>query len=293
MVYFLSPSHGDDWLTITGVSQADKPLSPSYQLYNYTGANTTEVILRTISYALPAVHAHVRTVALTTCFAPQRRSSSSSCECDVEGARRKSYVPVATGYNVLGVLGLDNARPGGDIQYAGAIAYHTPYVFHNTGGWLQRVGNQQAPNDAYLVWLDYIKTRSPCVATVGGTMRYSPMIAIYMSRGGFSIHFHCPIHQDGGVPLFFEYLAIEYAGFHNPEGLGIPNISAQARKIQHHISHRLGSLNSLLYGLGRYGLNDITSGSGSGRRMNGFTAIPRCNPARNPKQFLFVSTLID
>ncbi|KAI9450416.1 subtilisin-like protein [Lactarius psammicola] len=69
----ISMTHGDGWLTVTGVpvSQADNLLGASYRLYRHIGTNRT--IIRTVSYALPALlHAHVQTVAPTTHFAPPR-----------------------------------------------------------------------------------------------------------------------------------------------------------------------------------------------------------------------------
>ena len=70
----ISMTHGGGWMTVTGVpvSLADDLLGASYQLYRYTGTNeTNKTILRTVSYALPAVlHAHVQTVSPTTYFAP-------------------------------------------------------------------------------------------------------------------------------------------------------------------------------------------------------------------------------
>ncbi len=149
----ISTSHGGGWLTIAGVpvSQADELLSASYQLYRHTRKNETEVILRTVSYALPAaLHALVRTVAPTTLFTsprmplqtPRKRSSEEAAvmvnstsgefvrmlsrrddddsddEEDIvrpEFLRRlyktKGYVPAAGGQNKLGILGLQNEYP--------------------------------------------------------------------------------------------------------------------------------------------------------------------------------------
>ncbi|KAF8264281.1 peptidase S8/S53 domain-containing protein [Lactarius quietus] len=61
------------WLTLTGVpvSQANDLLGASFQLYQHT--ETNHIVLRTISYALPAVlHAHVDTVVPTTYFGSPR-----------------------------------------------------------------------------------------------------------------------------------------------------------------------------------------------------------------------------
>ncbi|KAF8272786.1 subtilisin-like protein [Lactarius quietus] len=81
----LSITNGNT-LTLTNVSiiQANKLLGASYQLYRHIKANVT--IVRTISYALPAVlHNHVWTVAPTTNFDPlpmpgQKRSHVAEAE---------------------------------------------------------------------------------------------------------------------------------------------------------------------------------------------------------------------
>jgi tripeptidyl-peptidase I len=53
------------------VAQANALLGASYRLYRHT--ETNEIVLRTISYALPAVlHEHVQTVAPTTYFGSPR-----------------------------------------------------------------------------------------------------------------------------------------------------------------------------------------------------------------------------
>src|ERR1700691_2608441 len=72
----ISTSHGGGWLSVTGVpvSEANQLLFASYQLYRQTGTDETNTILRTVSYALPAVlHAHVQTVAPTTYFGSPRK----------------------------------------------------------------------------------------------------------------------------------------------------------------------------------------------------------------------------
>ena len=65
----ISTTHGGEWLTVieVPVSQADNILGASYQLYCH--AKTNDIILRTVSYTLPAVlHTHVQTVVPTTAF---------------------------------------------------------------------------------------------------------------------------------------------------------------------------------------------------------------------------------
>ena len=74
----ISTSHGGGWLTVTGVpvSQANDLLGASYQLYYHAVTNAT--ILRTVSYALPAVlHTHVRTIVPTTAFTSFRDRKST------------------------------------------------------------------------------------------------------------------------------------------------------------------------------------------------------------------------
>jgi tripeptidyl-peptidase-1 len=69
----ISTTHGGGWLTVAGVpvSQANKLLGASYQLYYHPGTN--ETILRTVGYALPAaLHIHVQTIAPTTAFTSMR-----------------------------------------------------------------------------------------------------------------------------------------------------------------------------------------------------------------------------
>ncbi|KAH9030915.1 subtilisin-like protein, partial [Lactarius pseudohatsudake] len=451
----ISTSHGGGWLTITGVSvsQADELLSASYQLYRHTGENATEVILRTVSYSLPAVlHAHVQTVAPTTYFAPPRRLPQTSRQYpSEEGAaavvnatsrepvsvlprddefvtpsivrwlyRTQAYEPLAMGSNALGIFGLNDEYPsytdltqfmtefradaatamftvqqvngGGfnpnqpgreanvDIQYTGVMAYPTPQIFYSTGGLLQIANGQPASNDAYLVWFNYLlgqedipptisisysnpetifpleyasslcnlfaqlglrgvsvlvssgddgvgrgdcrdnsgnvrftpsfPSSCPWVTSVGGTERHDPEVGMYMSGGGFSMHFTRPDYQEDMVAPFLGSLGSQYAGLYDPRGRGIPDISAQANFCvfihearltgvsgtsvsapivagivsllnDYLIStgrHRLGFLNLLLYGDGRIGIKDVTSGSNPGCGTDGFTAIPGWDP---------------
>ena len=70
----ISMIHGGGWLTVADVpvSQANKLLSASYQLYRHSGTNDT-TILRTVSYGLPAMlHKYMETVVPTMCFASTR-----------------------------------------------------------------------------------------------------------------------------------------------------------------------------------------------------------------------------
>ncbi|KAI9442986.1 subtilisin-like protein [Lactarius indigo] len=137
----VSTSHGGGWLTLTGVpiSQANELLGASYQLYRSTGTNDT-TILRTVSYALPAVlHRHVQTIVPTTHFAsmhtmrqrPQRHSVEAIADMTSRESvmvrsqsndivtpadlrwlyRTIAYVPRAKDQNLLGVAGFMNDYP--------------------------------------------------------------------------------------------------------------------------------------------------------------------------------------
>ncbi|KAH9018855.1 subtilisin-like protein [Lactarius pseudohatsudake] len=467
----ISTSHGGGWLTITSVpvSQADELLFASYQLYRHTGENATEVILRTVSYSLPAVlHAHVQTVAPTTYFAPPRKLPQTSRQYpSEEGAAAvrnatsrkpvslptapevvtpssvrwlygtQAYEPLEEGYNALGILGLNDEYPsytdltwfmtefradavdgtftvqqvngGGfdpnqpgseanvDTQWTGVIAYPIPHIFYSTGGSLQIANGQPASNDAYLVWFNHLlgqedipptisisysnpetifpleyasslcnlfallglrgvsvlvssgddgvgrgdcrddsgsvrftpsfPSSCPWVTSVGGTESHNPEVGMYMSGGGFSMHFTRPDYQEGMVTPFLGSLGSQYAGLYDPQGRGIPDISAQAnwcvyirlasvRAVSgtsvsapivagivsllndYLISTgrpKLGFLNLLLYGHGRDGVNDITSGSNPGCGTDGFTAIPGWDPVTGigTPNFISLQDIVD
>ncbi|KAH8980540.1 subtilisin-like protein [Lactarius akahatsu] len=137
----ISTTHGGSWLKLTGipVSQANKLLGASYQVYRRIGTNDS-TILRTVGYGLPSVlHAHVQTVIPTTYFAstgtlrqtPRRRTvgetanmatrervtSLSTRDFEVTPSvlrslyRTAEYVPAATDRNVLGVTGFLKSYP--------------------------------------------------------------------------------------------------------------------------------------------------------------------------------------
>ncbi|KAH9175626.1 subtilisin-like protein [Lactarius sanguifluus] len=138
----ISTSHGGGWLTLAGVpvSQANRLLGASYQLYRHTGTNDT-TILRTVGYALPTVlHTHVQTVVPTTHFAsthtmrqiPRKRSVRETADMAsrepvtvLSGGdyvvtpmdlrwlyRTATYVPTATDRNLLVIAGYLNDYPG-------------------------------------------------------------------------------------------------------------------------------------------------------------------------------------
>ncbi|KAH9031110.1 peptidase S8/S53 domain-containing protein [Lactarius pseudohatsudake] len=69
----------------------------------------------------------------------------------------------------------------------------------------------------------------PWVTSVGGTMDY-PEDAASLSGGGFSNLFSRPAYQGLVVPTYLENLGGQYDGLYNPNGRGMPDISAQAHQ---------------------------------------------------------------
>src|SRR6266702_312388 len=137
----ISMTHGGSWLTLIGVpvTQANKLLGASYQLYRPTGTNDT-AILRTIGYALPAVlHTQVQTVVPTTYFSstrtvqqippmhsvretedmasrePTTMLSSRNARVTPSDLRwlykTSGYVSIATNRNKIGIAGFVNDYP--------------------------------------------------------------------------------------------------------------------------------------------------------------------------------------
>ncbi|KAH8994205.1 subtilisin-like protein [Lactarius akahatsu] len=149
----------------------------------------------------------------------------------------------------------------------------------------------------------------PYLTTVGGTTDY-PEIAAPLSGGGFSDHFPRPVYQDVAVSAFLKRQGAQYSGLYNPEGRGIPDISAQALRFPIVLRNAgllvegtscstpivagiisllndylitngrppLGFLNIRLYHDGFAGLNDITFGSNPGCDTDGFSAVPGWDP---------------
>ena len=95
-----SAIHNGGWLTVKDVlvSQANKLLGASYQLYR--NAKTNETVVRTVGYALPAVlHAHIKTVAPTTYFASKRVTQHTP-----RRRFRRAAAPSQTPSNVIPVI---------------------------------------------------------------------------------------------------------------------------------------------------------------------------------------------
>ncbi|KAF8257201.1 peptidase S8/S53 domain-containing protein [Lactarius quietus] len=148
----------------------------------------------------------------------------------------------------------------------------------------------------------------PYVTTVGGTKNYGPEIAAPISGGGFSDYFpHLP-YQEHVVPTFLQKFGDQYQGMYNPDGRGIPDISARAMGFKVFRFYReytmsgtssatpvciisllndnriaqgkapRGFLNPWLYGTARGGFTDIVEGSNPGCGTDGFPAIVGWDP---------------
>ena len=141
----ISTTHGGCWLTVAGVpvSQANRLLEASYQLYHHP--ETNETILRTVRYAIPAaLHTHVQMIAPTTAFtsmsllqpkemprsrsggAPENGTSGETVnmlsrrepeEINIDPSllrwlyKTSAYRPGAINQNSLGVVGYRNQIP--------------------------------------------------------------------------------------------------------------------------------------------------------------------------------------
>ncbi|KAJ7591538.1 tripeptidyl peptidase A [Mycena floridula] len=150
----------------------------------------------------------------------------------------------------------------------------------------------------------------PFVTAVGGTVNI-PETAVDFSGGGFSNYFARPAYQDAAVASFFKKLPKgTYAGLFNPQGRGIPDVSAQSDFFRIffqgqavHIGgtsasspaftgfvallndarlsagkKSLGFLNPLLYSKAVSGFNDITTGNAPGCGTPGFNATAGWDP---------------
>jgi len=145
----------------------------------------------------------------------------------------------------------------------------------------------------------------PFVTSVGGTVGDDPEEGAILSGGGFSNYFVRESYQNDAVTNFLQDLGSQYEGTFTPVGRAIPDVSAQAFDYRivfkrspyiyvgtscatptvasvisllndYQISQDrdpLGWLNPWLYGTGRRGLNDITSGMNPGCGTDGFSAI--------------------
>ncbi|KAH9167300.1 subtilisin-like protein, partial [Lactarius sanguifluus] len=165
-------------------------------------------------------------------------------------------------------------------------------------------------DDGSVQFIPTFPATCPYVTAVGGTTGHGPEIAASMSGGGFSNVFRRPYYQEQVVTEFLQHLGNQYEGKYNATSRGIPDISAQALNFpiilkgekqvgdgtsgsapvvagiisllndylvsQGKVS--LGFLNPWLYGTGKNGLTDITSGSNPGCNTAGFSAVEGWDP---------------
>ncbi|KAF9478385.1 tripeptidyl peptidase A [Pholiota conissans] len=152
----------------------------------------------------------------------------------------------------------------------------------------------------------------PYVTSVGGT-EHIPEVAVsrFFSGGGFSDYFKRPLYQEIAVSKYLSKLPKgTYKGLYNPQGRGIPDVSAQGDRYRIFYRGRaasiggtsasapafagfvallndarlkikkgpLGFLNPLLYTVGVAGLNDVTSGHNAGCGTQGFNASTGWDP---------------
>ncbi|KAF8262117.1 peptidase S8/S53 domain-containing protein [Lactarius quietus] len=169
----------------------------------------------------------------------------------------------------------------------------------------------------------------PWVTTVGGTKNYRPEIASTVSGGGFSNIFLRPPYQDRDVNTFLQNLGTQYRGLYNPDGRGIPDISAQAEGFKIFRNGReesaagtsgaapivagifsllndnrisqgkapRGFLNPWLYKTARKGFTDIKQGSNPGCGTLGFLATVGWDPVTGLgtpdfEQLLYIDDLV-
>jgi tripeptidyl-peptidase-1 len=141
----------------------------------------------------------------------------------------------------------------------------------------------------------------PYVTSVGGTRYISPERAVFFSSGGFSNLWPRPWYQELAVKKYLSTIGDKNKGYYNVSGRGFPDVAAQSQNFRvfdkgTNNGYRgtscsapafngiiallnsarvsaglptLGFLNPWLYTIGQFGLNDITTGEGTG--CNGFS----------------------
>ncbi|KAF8260243.1 family S53 protease [Lactarius quietus] len=145
----ISFTHGGNSLKLSGVpiSQANDILGASYQVYRHT--TTSETIVRTTYYALPAaLHEHVQTVAPTTSFDfPQTQWQKPRKDSDGAEVRPKDVAP---GRPVTAPMSRDVL----DVPYVATPSFlkwlYSTWVYSPVANGPSRVGivgyNWQYPN---------------------------------------------------------------------------------------------------------------------------------------------------
>ncbi|KAH9015938.1 subtilisin-like protein [Lactarius deliciosus] len=164
----ISTTHGSAWLTVSNVlvSWANEMLGASYQLYRHTKVN--DMIIRTVSYALPDVlHSHIQAVAPMTYFASARMLRQTSRRRSVGAGAALAEVEVTSGKHVTVLLSrTDEVMPSQLRWIYKTFAYVSTVADRNT---LRIFGfHKQYPSETDLtVFMTYFHTnvQPPSLAT--------------------------------------------------------------------------------------------------------------------------------
>ncbi|KAF8262250.1 peptidase S8/S53 domain-containing protein [Lactarius quietus] len=176
------------------------------------------------------------------------------------------------------------------------------------------VGEGNCIRDGLLKFRTSFPATCDYVTAVGGMIESDPAegAAAKFSGGGFSNYFESPLFQKKAVADYLEKLGDRNQDNYNPEGRGVPDLSAQAVGLKiiingdnglstgtgtattivtgivallnnwrlHKKDHPLGWLNPWLYGDGFNGLNDIKRGENEGCNVVGlgFPALEGWDP---------------
>ncbi|CAG8976517.1 hypothetical protein HYALB_00006014 [Hymenoscyphus albidus] len=151
----------------------------------------------------------------------------------------------------------------------------------------------------------------PYVTSVGGTRYIEPEQAVFFSSGGFSNIWARPWYQAVAVPEYLKTISDHNKGYFNTSGRGFPDVAAQGVNFRVFDKGRdngyrgtscsapafngiiallnsarisngqptLGFLNPWLYTIGKFGLNDITTGQSTGcNGLSRFNSAPNGSP---------------
>ncbi|KAH8992289.1 subtilisin-like protein [Lactarius hatsudake] len=263
------------------IQYAEAMAYPTRHIYYSTGGSPTDdPYIHWLNYILDQDNVNI----------PQTISTSYG---GYEHTMHMEYVvSVCTLFGQLGLRGVSVLFSSGDY----GVGSGDCLVLHNSRESVQ--------------FLPVFPATCPWVTSVGGTTGHDPEVAASMSSGGFSIYFARQPYQADAISTFLQNLGDKYSGLYNPLGRGFPDISSQAIKffaiVGGQLGHTsgtsgsaptvagiisllndylisrgsqpLGFLNPWLYGSGRPGLTDITSGSNPGCNTDGFSAIAGWDP---------------
>ncbi|KAH9017787.1 subtilisin-like protein [Lactarius deliciosus] len=135
----------------------------------------------------------------------------------------------------LGVLGVsvlfssgDNGVGVGNCQDAsGRVKFIPKFPATCMYDFLSLIASS-TQTQAQLAYQHHHDFAGPYITSVGGTTQSDPEIAAGLFGGGFSNYFGRPAYQNVVVPAFLHSLVNQYDGMYNPDGRGVPDVSAQA-----------------------------------------------------------------